>query len=112
MAALIAGGIKHNGFALVDVFSPCVTYNKLQTYEWLRKAVYKLDDVQHDPTNIAKAQEKALEWGDKIPTGLFYRTEKPSFSDGDATLKTGGPLSKRSVTITKEQKESLLAQFR
>lgn len=112
MAALIAGGIKHNGFALVDVFSPCVTFNKLQTYEWLRKAVYKLEDGGHDPANLAAAYEKAHEWGDKIPIGLFWRTERPSFADEDATLKTGGPLAKRSVEITKEQKESLLAQFR
>ena len=112
LAGLIAGGIAHKGFALVDVFSPCVTFNKLQTYEWLRKSIYKLEDAQHDSSNIARAYEKALEWGDKIPTGLFYRIEKPTFSDGDAVLKSGGPLAKRSVTLTNDQKEALLAEFR
>jgi 2-oxoglutarate ferredoxin oxidoreductase subunit beta len=38
MASLIAGGISHKGFSLIDVFSPCVTYNKLNTYPWFKSA--------------------------------------------------------------------------
>src|SRR5574341_957201 len=44
MAELIAGGIQHKGFALIDVFSPCVTYNKLNTDPWFKKRGYKLED--------------------------------------------------------------------
>ena len=43
LADLIAGGIAHRGFSLVDVFSPCVTYNKVNTYDYFRKRVYKLE---------------------------------------------------------------------
>lgn len=112
MAELIAGGIKHRGFALIDVFSPCVTYNRLQTYEWLRKSVYKLADVQHDPTNLSRAYERAHEWGDKIPLGLFYvNTSKPAFSDGDEVLKTG-PLVKKKLGLSREEREQLRESFR
>jgi 2-oxoglutarate ferredoxin oxidoreductase subunit beta len=40
---LIAGAIAHHGFSLVDVPSPCVTYNKINTYEYFRKRCYKLE---------------------------------------------------------------------
>jgi len=111
MAALIAGGIKHKGFALIDVFSPCVTYNKLQTHEWLRKACYKLEDEKHDFTNRAKAYEKAHEWGDRIPLGLFYTDpSKPAFDAGDEVLKAG-PLTKKRLGLTKDEKAALLAGF-
>src|SRR5499426_1805466 len=52
MASLIAGGIAHHGFSLIDVFSPCVTYNKLNTYPWFKERVYKLeDDSNYDPSD-------------------------------------------------------------
>ena len=44
LAQLIAGGIAHRGFALIDVFSPCVTYNKVNTYPWFKQRVYKLEE--------------------------------------------------------------------
>ncbi|MDA2914365.1 thiamine pyrophosphate-dependent enzyme, partial [Acidobacteriia bacterium AH_259_A11_L15] len=60
MAELIAGGIRHKGFALIDVFSPCVTYNKLNTYPWFKKRVYKLDgEAGYDSTNVRGALEKS-----------------------------------------------------
>src|SRR2546423_764417 len=43
MASLIAGGIAHRGFSLIDVFSPCVAYNKLNSYPWFKERVYKLE---------------------------------------------------------------------
>ena len=113
MAALIAGGIKHRGFALIDIFSPCVTFNKLQTYEWLRKACYNMDeDGKHDPKNLSAAYERAREWGDRIPLGLFYQdTDRPMFSDEDAVLKAGPLIKKRNV-LTGEEKAALLDSFR
>ena len=53
MADLIAGGIAHRGFSLIDVFSPCVTYNKLNTYPWFKERVYKLEDeAGYDVTTL------------------------------------------------------------
>ena len=95
----------------MDVFSPCVTYNKLQTYEWLRKACYKLDDASHDPKNIHQAFEKALEWGDRIPLGLFYQGDRPTFSDEDAVLKEG-PQVKKKLGLSREERTALINSFR
>jgi 2-oxoglutarate/2-oxoacid ferredoxin oxidoreductase subunit beta len=77
LAALYAEGIRYPGFALIDVFSPCVTFNKQNTYDWFRKRVYKLEDARHDPTDVHAAMDAALEWGEKIPIGLMYRNPSP-----------------------------------
>ncbi len=89
LSDLVAGGIQHKGFALVDVFSPCVTYNHLNTFDFFRQRVYRLDSAQHDPTDLQKAYQKAHEWGTKIPIGLFYRAEKPTYEDLEEALKEG-----------------------
>jgi len=70
---------KHKGYALIDIFQPCVSFNKINTYQWYNKRVYKLED--HDPTDHAAAMKVAQEFGDKIPIGIIYREEKPTFRD-------------------------------
>lgn len=79
---LIADGIKHRGFALVDVLQPCVTFNNQNTYDWVRERVYNLDDESgYDVTNRELAYQKALEWGDKLPIGLFFQAERKTYRD-------------------------------
>ncbi len=95
LANLIKGAIEHKGFALVDVFSPCVTYNKHNTYPWFRERVYKLEDEKHDPSNFQSAMEKAFEWGNRIPIGLFYKVERPTYEDEETALRSGVPLVKQ-----------------
>jgi 2-oxoglutarate/2-oxoacid ferredoxin oxidoreductase subunit beta len=77
--------IAHRGFALVDVFQPCVTFNKLNTYEFFTKRVYKLQDAGHDVTSREKALAKAFESFDtdfeKLPIGIFYKVERPTYED-------------------------------
>src|ERR1700719_5391603 len=53
MVEMIKGAIQHKGFALVDVFSPCVTYNKDNTYQWFKQRTQKLEDQAHDPTDFS-----------------------------------------------------------
>jgi 2-oxoglutarate ferredoxin oxidoreductase subunit beta len=91
MSDLIANAITHKGFALVDIFSPCVTYNKRNTYDWFRQRVYKLEETDHNPSNLDSAIRKAHEWGPKIPLGVFYRTERPTYEDEEPALKFGPP---------------------
>jgi len=95
LANLIKGAIAHKGFALVDVFSPCVTYNKHNTYPWFRERVYKLEDEKHDPSNFQAAMEKAFEWGNRIPIGLFYKVERSTYEDEEPALRSGIPLVKQ-----------------
>ncbi|MEN8614838.1 thiamine pyrophosphate-dependent enzyme [Dehalogenimonas sp. THU2] len=82
LADLIAQGVKHKGFALIEILQPCVSFNKKNTYDWYRERVYKLEDEKgYDPGDRAAAFQKALEWGDKIPTGVIYRNERETFDE-------------------------------
>ena len=80
---LIADGIKHKGFALIDVIQPCTTYNKVNTPDFYRPRLFKLEESGHDPSDKIKAIHMGEQmWADKIPIGLFYKTEKPTYEDG------------------------------
>src|SRR6058998_20120 len=62
---LIKQGIQHKGFSFIDVFSPCVTYNFDNTYQWYQPRVKKLeDDSGYDATDWTAAMEKSLLWGE------------------------------------------------
>jgi len=88
---LIRGAIAHKGFALVDVFQPCVTFNYLNTYPWFQERVYKLEAAGHDPRDRDKAMEKALEDSrsgyKKLPIGLFYEEDRLTYEDQLPQLK-------------------------
>jgi len=110
LADLIQGGIAHRGFALIDVFSPCVTYNKVNTYQFFKERVYKLEDQGWDPTDFHKSLEKSFEWDDKIPVGLLYKTEQPTYEDSEPIFKNG-PLVKQPLGLKKELFDSLIEEM-
>lgn len=80
LAEIMYQAIKYKGYALVDILQPCVSFNKINTFQWYKKRVYKLDD-SHDTTDRLKAMEKAMEWGDTIPLGILYNVEKKTFNE-------------------------------
>jgi len=94
LAEIFKKAIQHKGFAHVDVFSPCVTYNKVNTYTFFKERVYKLEDEKHDTQNYDAAMNKAQEWGDRIPIGVFYAKERPTYEEGETALMNG-PLAKQ-----------------
>jgi 2-oxoglutarate ferredoxin oxidoreductase subunit beta len=111
LAELIAGAIAHHGFSLVDVFSPCVTYNKLNTYDYFRKRVYKLEaEDGYDVTNVETALERSFEWGDRIPIGVFYLDEQPTYDDSEPVLRNG-PLVRQQMGMSKEMFNELMEEF-
>ena len=109
LAQLMKGAIEHKGFALVDVFSPCVTYNKRNTYPWFRERVYKLEEERHDVNDFRLAMEKAFEWGARIPIGLFYQSERPTYEDEEPALRSGKPLAK--LPLQRNDLASLMEDF-
>jgi 2-oxoglutarate ferredoxin oxidoreductase subunit beta len=111
LAELIAGAIQHHGFALVDVFSPCVTYNKINTHQFFRQRCYKLENEQgYDTTDFEAAMRKALEWDPKIPIGVFYRGEQLTYEDSEPALKKG-PLVSHPLSMDKGLFEELMEEF-
>ena len=110
---ILKGAIQHRGFALVDVFSPCVTYNKDNTYQWFNPRVKILEDEGHNPADFNKAIERGYQWGDEIPIGLFWkRTDLPSLEDLEPVLHDGkGPLAFRKLGIPKEQAAAMIKEL-
>ena len=80
---LIKAAIKHQGFAFIDVLQPCFTF--YNTYDFYNEKVYELTEKEHDSSDREAAFVKAREWvyedGDRIPTGIFYQTRKPTYEE-------------------------------
>jgi 2-oxoglutarate ferredoxin oxidoreductase subunit beta len=110
LAQLIAGAIAHKGFALIDVFSPCVTWNKVNTYAWFRQRVYDVNEEGHDPQDYSAALRKAIEFGDRIPTGLIYQADRPTYQESEPVLQRG-PLVRQKMGIERPLFDELLAEF-
>ncbi len=87
LTGLVVEALKHKGFNYIDVFQPCVTFNYLNTYEWFRQRLYKLEEAGHDYTDRQEALEKSFEWGDRIPIGIFYKEERSTYRDNLEHLK-------------------------
>jgi 2-oxoglutarate ferredoxin oxidoreductase subunit beta len=94
--ATYKAAIGHKGYALVDTLQPCVTFNKVYTYEYYNERVYKLPD-DHDPKDLSSALLKGHEWGDRIPLGIFYQVDRPTLAENLPGLEKG-PLNRRDIS--------------
>ena len=78
LSAMISLAVRHKGFAIIDIFQPCVIFNHVNTYQFYQDHLYKLEeDRNYDPTDCVAAFRKATEGGDRLPIGLFYKTLRP-----------------------------------
>ncbi len=72
--------IKHKGYALVDIFQPCVSFNKLNTHSWFKEKTFYLKG--HDPSDRLAAFEQSIQT-EKLPLGIFYKHPgKKTFEEG------------------------------
>jgi 2-oxoglutarate ferredoxin oxidoreductase subunit beta len=109
---LIKGGIQHRGFALIDAFSPCVTFNLDNTHEFFKQRTRKLEDMGHDPTDFAAAMQRGYQWDDEIPIGLFWkRDDLPSLDELEPVLTEGGPMARRPLGIAPDVAQSLIREL-
>ena len=90
----------HKGYSFIDIFQPCVVFNKINTYEWFEEKTYYLDK-KHNPANKKLALEKAFET-EKLPLGIFYKEERETYEDKLLVYKkTKTPLFKRKHNLKK-----------
>ncbi|WP_298685241.1 thiamine pyrophosphate-dependent enzyme [uncultured Methanomethylovorans sp.] len=109
LAGILEEAITHRGFALVDILQPCVSFNKLNTFKWYTERVYRLDEEGYVPDDRIKAFERSLEWGDRIPIGIFYKKEKPTLEDGFGVLGKGTLISRpKDQTLVDELIDSFM----
>jgi len=101
---IIKAAIEHKGYALVDIFQPCVTFNKVNNFRWFKENVYKLEE-DYNPEDRAAAIEKAQE-KEPYPVGIIYRNpDRGTFSDHLAAYRGDErPLYQRELDTGKLQK--------
>jgi len=111
---LIGEALEHPGYALVDILQPCVTFNKSRAYDYYNERVYKLEDEEgYDPTDRTAAWERAQEWGDRIPIGIFYRGEPvPTYEAQEPALQAGPLVEQPLGKLGQAQIAALLQELR
>ncbi len=106
---MIKAAINHKGYALIDILQPCVTFNRINTYQWYSERVYKLEE-DYNPADWTAALKKAAEWGERIPIGIIYKEEKATFREKIGHLKESKILAGKRVEPA--EREYLLDEFR
>ena len=79
---VIKEGIMHKGFSLVNILQPCVTFNKVNTYQYYLKHIYNLAN-DYQKNNLEDAIKKGMEMttAEKFPLGILYQVQRPAFTD-------------------------------
>lgn len=95
---LMKAAIQHKGFALLDMLQVCFTFNRVQTYQFYRDRVYKLEESGHDSSDYYAAMKHAEEWGDQIPIGIFYQEDRPIYRSAFPQLAKN-PLVKQPLKV-------------
>ncbi len=101
LAELITAAVHHQGFSLIDVLQPCVSFNKTNTYSWYQERLYHVnEEPNYNPQSWHHALDKALEWGDRIPIGILYQAPGKAYDQNFPQLQ-GEPLVDQLVDIPK-----------
>lgn len=106
---MIKAAILHKGFSLVDIFQPCVSFNKVNTYEWYKQRVYHIEQ-DYKPEDRPGAFQRALEWGERIPIGIIYRNPRRTFEEG-IPLISKEPLVRQEQSVDMAKLEEAIREF-
>ncbi len=113
LTSIIQQAIEHKGFSIVNVFSPCVTFNKVNTYDWFKEHLISLDDIEgYDRHNRVKAISTLME-NNGLVTGVIYQdNEKADYQ----TLAEANGFSKTSLVtsdlnLENDDFQKLMAEF-
>lgn len=111
LTELIEKGIQHKGFSLINVFSPCVTYNKVNTYDWFKENIVQVETIEdYDPHDRIKAMSYSMKYNGLL-TGLIYQnTEQKSYEQLVTGFKEQG-LAHQDIRLSEEDFAKLVAEF-
>jgi 2-oxoglutarate/2-oxoacid ferredoxin oxidoreductase subunit beta len=87
LASLILTGIEHTGLSIIDVYSPCPTFNKVNTFKSYREEVAPLP-ADHDPTDFDRSLGVAASFEPRY-LGVIYQREGPSYDQLLEERKSG-----------------------
>lgn len=111
LTAIIEAGMNHNGFAFINVFSPCVTYNKINTYDWFKENITKLSSIEgYDSTNRAQAMATVMEH-EGLVTGIIYQDEETPSYQNLVNGYSEEPLNQQDMMIEEKDLQELMKEF-
>ncbi|WP_442600872.1 2-oxoacid:ferredoxin oxidoreductase subunit beta [Paenibacillus sp. KN14-4R] len=111
LTAVIEEGMKHKGFSMINVFSPCVTFNKVNTYDWFKENVVDLESIpDYDPSNRAMAMTKLMETNGML-TGIIYQNKDRASYDASVPNFKDEALAKQDLKISEADFQKLVAEF-
>lgn len=110
IVSIIEQGIQHNGFSLINIYSPCVTYNKINSYDFFKENIVKLEDMpDYDPSNLGLAMQKVIETNGML-TGVIYQDQEPSFTDQIPHFDQN-PIVHQNLNLSTETLTALVEEF-
>lgn len=108
LVSIMKQAISYEGYAIVDILQPCISFNKVNTFAYYKSRVYQLQE-DYDPSNKLAAFEKAMEYDQKIPIGVIYQESKSTFHQKNLVLSNGEPLLDKQSDLKVVQK--LITEF-
>lgn len=88
LTSLTKEGISYKGFAFIEILQNCVSFNRVNTFQWYKSRVYRInDEPEYDPEERMLAFTRAQEWGTRIPIRVIYRTERPTLNEQQPAIK-------------------------
>lgn len=110
LISMIEQGIQHKGFSLINIFSPCVTYNKINTYDFFKESITHVDeDPNYDPSNMGIAMQKIIETQGML-TGVIYKDELPSYTDQISGFDKR-PIVRQDLHLPSDEFEKMIEEF-
>jgi 2-oxoglutarate ferredoxin oxidoreductase subunit beta len=104
LQSMMTAALNHEGFALLDIFQPCVVFNKINTASWYKEHTYPVPE-SHDATDREAAFALATSNGDKIPVGIIYRNDRPSLEEQLPPIAGREPLVKQDYSPPEAEAE-------
>ncbi len=105
---LMSQAIQHKGFSVVDMLQPCVTFDKIHTYQWYRERVQKVNISEEKLGDKVHSLELACTFGETIPIGVLHKRDAITSEEREFTLKNG-PLT--AVPVVDVSVLEVLTQF-
>ena len=83
MTEMFRAGLKHKGFAIVEVMQVCSTYNKATSNSWFWERIKWIEDYKHyNRHDIWQAREIVTDLDKEIAMGVLYENpDSPALLD-------------------------------
>ena len=88
LTQLIQAGIRNKGFSFIDILQPCVSFNRVNTFQWYNSRVQRIEEEEgYDAFDRTSAFQKAQEWGERIPIGILYKSARPTREEQEPVIE-------------------------